>query len=67
MKGNTENVGSIFGSQPNEITGNIHCVSNSSEPVIGYIGAGRSQHERIFISNSDMPSGWNSKRKVVMI
>lgn len=58
MKSNTENVGSIFDSQPNQTTGNIHCVTNSSESVIGYIGAGSSQHERIFISNSDMPSGW---------
>ncbi len=62
MKSNTENVGSIFDSQPNQTTGNIHCVSNPSEQVIGYIGAGSSQHERIFISNSDMPSDWTLKK-----
>ncbi len=62
MKGNTENVGSIFDSQPNQTTGNIHCVTNSSEQVIGYIGAGSSQHERIFISNLDMPAGWTQRK-----
>ena len=61
MKGNTEIVGSVFGTQPNEITGNVHCVSDSSEPVIGYIGAGSTQQTRIFISNTSMPQGWNQK------
>jgi len=59
LKGNTENIGSIFGTQPNQTKGNIHCTSDSSETVIGYIGAGIVQQERIFISNSSMPPGWN--------
>ncbi len=59
MKGNTEQVGSIFGSQPNQTPGNIHNIADSSEKVIGYIGAGIVQQQRIFISNSEMPSGWN--------
>ncbi len=61
MKGNTENVGSIFGTQPNQITGNIHCLSDPTEPVIGYIGAGNTQQARLFISNSSMPADWNQK------
>ena len=59
MKGNTEQVGSIFGSQPNQTPGNIHNIADSSEMVIGYIGAGRVQQQRVFISNSEMPNGWN--------
>jgi hypothetical protein len=59
MKGNTENMGSIFDPQPNMTRGNIHCVSDPSETVIGYIGAGNSQQQRIFIRNSELPSGWN--------
>ena len=59
LKGNTENVGSIFGSQPSQIKGNVHSVSDSSELVIGYIGAGSVQQERLFINNSSMPPGWN--------
>lgn len=61
MKGNTENVGSIFGTQPNQVTGNIHCLSDPTEPVIGYIGAGNTQQARLFISNSSMPADWNQK------
>ncbi|HSN08753.1 MAG TPA: DUF4249 domain-containing protein [Hanamia sp.] len=61
MKGNTENVGSIFGTQPNQVKGNIHCVSDNTETVIGYIGAGSTQQARIFISNSSMPADWNQK------
>ena len=59
MKGNTEDVGSIFGSQPNQTPGNIHNIADSSEMVIGFIGAGSIQQQRIFISNSSMPAGWN--------
>lgn len=59
IKGNTENVGSIFDPQPNQTKGNIHCVSDSTETVIGYIGAGATDQKRIFISNSEMPSDWN--------
>ena len=58
MKGNTENMGSIFAAQPNQIKGNIHCATDSSETVIGYINAGTEQQQRIFISNSRMPPNW---------
>jgi hypothetical protein len=60
MKGNTENVGSIFDPQPNLTRGNIHCTTDPSELVIGYIGAGTTQQQRIFIDNNQMPPGWNS-------
>jgi hypothetical protein len=59
MKSNTENVGSIFDPQPNQTMGNIHSVSDSTEKVIGYIGAGTTDSKRIFISNSEMPADWN--------
>ncbi len=59
MKSNTEDVGSIFGSQPNQTKGNIHNINDSTETVIGYIGAGSTQQARIFISNSSMPPDWN--------
>jgi hypothetical protein len=39
--------------------GNIHSVSDPSETVIGYIGAGNAVQQRIFIRNSDMAAGWN--------
>jgi hypothetical protein len=59
MKGNTENVGSIFDPQPNMTRGNIQCTTDPSETVIGYIGAGNAVQQRIFIRNADLPAGWN--------
>jgi hypothetical protein len=59
MKSNTESVGSIFDPQPNETQGNIHCISDPAETVIGYINAGSSFEKRVFISNGDLPPGWN--------
>ena len=59
MRGYTETTGSIFDPQPNQTKGNIHCITDSTERVIGYIGAGTIQQQRLFISNSEMPSGWN--------
>ena len=61
MKSNTQDVGSIFGSQPNQTPGNVHNINDSTEKVIGYIGAGSPQQERIFISNSEMPAGWDER------
>jgi hypothetical protein len=59
MKNNTENVGSIFDPQPNQTAGNIHCITNPAENVVGYINAGNSFEKRTFISNSVLPIDWN--------
>ena len=59
MQSNTEEIGSIFDPQPNETAGNIHCVTNPSELVVGYVNAGNTVEKRVFISNSSMPSDWN--------
>jgi len=61
MKKNTEQLGSIFDPQPSEISGNIHNVNNSSEPVIGFISAGTTTSKRIFISNEVLPRNWVTK------
>lgn len=59
MKKNTEQVGSIFDPQPNQTRGNIHCTTDASETVVGYVGAGNSVMKRVFISNASMPDNWN--------
>ncbi|MDB5136144.1 MAG: hypothetical protein JWP37_2747 [Mucilaginibacter sp.] len=56
LKKNTEQLGSIFDAQPSEISGNIHCVTNPSEPVIGYISAGTAAQTRIFINTRSLPA-----------
>lgn len=60
LKKNTESLGSIFDVLPSQLTGNIHNVANSAEPVIGYISAGTTQQKRIFINKSDLPK-WSVK------
>jgi hypothetical protein len=49
MKQNTESIGSIFDPQPSELKGNIKCLTNPSEGVIGYLTAGETTQKRIFI------------------
>jgi len=57
LKKNTEQLGSIFDAQPSQINGNIHCVTNPSEPVIGYFSVGSTSSKRIFIENKVLPYG----------
>jgi hypothetical protein len=58
MKKNTEGTGSIFDAQPSDLNGNLHCVSNANEPVIGYIDVCNVQEKRIFINRNQVPD-WN--------
>ncbi len=57
LKRITEQTGSIFDAQPAEIVGNIHCLENPAEPVLGFIGACNTDSRRIFITNEDV-SPW---------
>jgi len=50
MKKNTEDIGSLFSPQPSEIKGNLHCVTNADEFVIGFVTASTITEKRIFIS-----------------
>jgi hypothetical protein len=55
LKRNTEQIGTIFDVQPSEVKGNIHCTSNPSEPVVGYISVSSIAQKRIFIDRQDLP------------
>ncbi len=56
LKKNTEQLGSIFDAQPSQLTGNIHCTTDATLPVIGYITAGAIQQKRVYINNSQLPT-----------
>lgn len=56
LKKNTEQLGSVFDALPSEINGNIHSVTNPSEPVVGYISVGSISKQRIFITNKQLPN-----------
>jgi hypothetical protein len=57
VKRNTEQLGSIFDAQPSETGGNIHCVTDPTESVIGFIGCTTETEKRIFIDRNDIPPG----------
>ena len=61
LKLNTEDIGSIFSVQPSELTGNIHCTTNPSEIVIGFVEVSQEKEKRLFISNVEVP-GWNYRQ-----
>ena len=56
LKKNTEQLGSIFDAQPSQLVGNIHCVTNPAELVIGYISASTVTSKRVFISKAALPA-----------
>jgi hypothetical protein len=59
IKNNSQSLGTLFDLQPSQLTGNIHCLTNPAEPVIGYLSAGTLSTSRIFINNSSLPH-WQS-------
>lgn len=56
MKKNTEQLGSIFDPLPSELKGNIKCLTDQNEPVIGYVTASSQQVKRIFVSSTQLPN-----------
>jgi hypothetical protein len=55
LKLNTEQVGTLFSPEPSsQLNGNIHCINNPKEPVLGYITASRLQQKRIFLNHYDV-------------
>jgi len=55
LKKNTEKLGTIFDPQPSEAKTNLYCVSNPSEPVIGYMSVSTVSQKRIFIDRTELP------------
>ncbi len=55
MQTNTENLGSIFDPLPSNPKGNIACVNDPTQPVIGYVNASGFSQTRFFLAS---PVGW---------
>jgi hypothetical protein len=49
IKQNSQPNGDIFDPQPSQLYGNIHCVENPEEPVLGFISASSVKEKRLFI------------------
>ncbi len=64
LKKNTELTGTIFDAQPSQIEGNIHCLSDPDEKVLGYLSASTIRQDRIFVDNKQLPH-WNYQTQPV--
>ncbi|MGV3764723.1 MAG: DUF4249 domain-containing protein [Chitinophagaceae bacterium] len=58
MKKNSEQLGSIFDAQPSEMPGNMYCLTEPGEPVIGFVEVTEEKTRRLFISNGALQN-WN--------
>ncbi|MBI1343073.1 MAG: DUF4249 family protein [Terrimonas sp.] len=54
MKKNTEDIGSLFSPQPSELKGNIKCITDPGEYVIGFITLSSVERKRIFINRAEI-------------
>jgi len=56
LRKNTEAVGTVNDPLPVQLTGNVHRTgTNTTEPVLGYVGAHTGQQRRLFINRADLP------------
>lgn len=62
MRKNSQEMGSVFDPQPSLERGNIRCISDPSEPVIGYIVSAVPVEKRIFITSKEA-GDWKSSLK----
>ncbi len=56
MRKNSEQLGSIFDAQPSQLRGNVRSRRDSSEIVVGYVGASSVTQKRIFIAREEIGS-----------
>lgn len=55
IKKSTEEVGSLFDPQPSAIEGNIRCITDPNEPVMGFFSLSSATEMRTFVSVEELP------------
>ena len=55
LRKNTEAIGTINDPLPTQLTGNVHCLTDAAEVVLGYVGAHSMTQQRLFIDYYDLP------------
>ena len=55
LKKNSESLGTLFDPQPSQLPGNLHCISNPDEPVLGFVSAGAVSEKRLFLRRTEIP------------
>lgn len=58
LRRNTELTGSLFDPQPSQLPGNITCLDDPKEKVIGFVSAGEQVSKRVFIRSADLGASW---------
>ncbi|GAA4031455.1 hypothetical protein GCM10022409_14600 [Hymenobacter glaciei] len=59
LRKNTESIGSLFGPEPVQLTGNVRGLgSNAAAIALGYVGAHSLREKRIFIARPQLPAAW---------
>jgi hypothetical protein len=59
LRKNTESLGTLFDPLPTQLTGNVHCLTDASELVVGYVGASSMTEKRLFIDHTEFPATAN--------
>lgn len=54
LRKNSKELGSIFGTQPQQLNSNIKCTSDPSKPVIGFVSITSLKEKRIFIKTNEV-------------
>ena len=54
LQRNLDESGSIFAPQPSEMTGNVQCLTNQEETVIGYVFASKMTTHRLYLNMSHL-------------
>jgi len=54
LKRNTEQIGTLFDPQPSKLPTNIHCLSDSTEAVVGFVEITDLQQAHKFITNDEV-------------
>src|SRR5690606_41864672 len=60
MKKNSEQLGSVFDPQPSQLAGNMSCITDPEEMVIGFIEVAEEKAKRIFIKRDRKSTRLNS-------
>ncbi|NLA15423.1 MAG: DUF4249 domain-containing protein [Bacteroidales bacterium] len=55
MRKNSTEIGGLFSPQPNEISGNINCVSDPSVRAVGFVSVCNSVSKRLFVDCTSLP------------
>jgi len=67
LRKNSDQVGGIFSPQPSEMKGNIKCITDSEETVLGFISAGHVAKKRFFASKEEIGVYYNPHKCETLI